>query len=232
MHILAPNQTIEKYPYSIGELRRDQPHTSFPRNPDDALLASWNVFPVQPTDYPQVDHTKNVTEGTPALQDGKWVQVWNITDATAEEIAERTEQQADSVRAERNAKLSASDWTQAKDIPENIATKWAAYRQQLRDVCIQPGFPWNVQWPSIDNVEPDPKLIGVEFEGVMCSATREDQNGLAAVMIGMQIQGALFQPTKFYFSNGNKLVLHLGNIQAFIATWMPFRQSFFIIDEK
>jgi hypothetical protein len=147
MHILAPNQSIKKYPYSIGELRRDQPNTSFPRNPDDALLAEWNVFPVQPTDYPQVDHTKNVTEGTPALQDGKWVQVWNVTDATAEEVEQRTEQKAASVRAERNAKLAASDWTQLADSAADKAA-WATYRQALRDITAQPSFPWGVEWPT------------------------------------------------------------------------------------
>jgi hypothetical protein len=147
MHILAPNQTIEKYPYSIGELRRDNPNTSLPRNPDDALLAEWNVFPVQPTVYPQVNYTKNVTEGTPVLQDGKWVQVWNVTDASAEEVAERTEQQADSVRAERNQKLSDSDWTQVADAPVDKQA-WADYRQALREVPDQAGFPWNVQWPE------------------------------------------------------------------------------------
>jgi hypothetical protein len=147
MHILAPNQIIEKYPYSIGELRRDQPNTSFPRNPDDALLAEWNVFPVRPTDYPQVDHTKNVTEGTPALQNGAWVQVWNITDATAEEVEQRTEQKAASVRTERNALLAASDWTQLADSAADKAA-WATYRQALRDITAQAEFPWGVQWPT------------------------------------------------------------------------------------
>lgn len=147
MHILAPNQTIEKYPYSIGELRRDNPNTSFPRNPDDALLAEWGVFPVQPTEYPTVDHTKNVSEGSPVLQNGVWVQVWNITNASAEEIAARTESQAEQVRAERNAKLSDTDWTQVADAPVSQAA-WATYRQALRDVPDQAGFPWGVTWPE------------------------------------------------------------------------------------
>jgi hypothetical protein len=148
MYILAPNQIIEKYPYSIGELRRDNPNTSFPRNPDDAMLAGWNVFPVYPRATPQPDHTKNVTEGTPALQDGKWVQVWNITDATAEEVAQRTEAQANQVRAERNQKLSDTDWTQVADAPVDKQA-WAEYRQALRNVPDQAGFPWDVQWPEM-----------------------------------------------------------------------------------
>lgn len=77
---------------------------------------------------------------------------------------------------------------------------------------------------------PDPKLVGVEFNGVMCSATAADQAGLAAVLLAIQLQGEAFQPTKFYFENGNTLVISLQNWQDFAATWLPFRQSFFIPD--
>ena len=52
------------------------------------------------------------------------------------------------VRAERNAKLTASDWTQVADAPVNKAA-WATYRQALRDISGQPGFPWSVEWPSM-----------------------------------------------------------------------------------
>jgi hypothetical protein len=105
------------------------------------------VFSVQPTDYPQVSHAKNVTEGTPVLQDGKWVQVWNVTDASADEIAERTEQREAQVRDERDQLLTASDWTQVADAPVD-QTAWATYRQALRDVPAQAGFPWEVEWPD------------------------------------------------------------------------------------
>ena len=74
---------------------------------------------------------------------------------------------------------------------------------------------------------PDPKLVGVLFEGGMCSATRDDQNGLIAVLTAYQLQGANFKPTKFYFENGNTLILTKDNLHAFIAVWMPFRQSFY-----
>ena len=76
---------------------------------------------------------------------------------------------------------------------------------------------------------PDPKWTGIEFEGVMCSATADDQSGLAAVLLAIQLQGAAFQPTRFYFANGNTLVLSLANYQAFTAAWLPFRQSFFAV---
>lgn len=71
------------------------------------------------------------------------------------------------------------------------------------------------------------KLEGVELEGVMCSATKDDQSGLVAVLTSFQLQGESFAATRFDFTNGNHLVITRENIQSFIAVWMPFRQSFF-----
>ena len=74
---------------------------------------------------------------------------------------------------------------------------------------------------------PDPKLTGVEFDGVMYSATSADQSGLMAVFLSIQIQGASFVPTRFSFENGSELIITLSNYQAFMDVWLPFRQSFF-----
>lgn len=78
----------------------------------------------------------------------------------------------------------------------------------------------------------DPKMVGVEFEGVMCSATEKDQNGLAAVLMAIQFQGATFKPTRFFFENGNTLILSLSNYESFASVWLPFRQSFFAAEPE
>ncbi|MEJ1353081.1 MAG: hypothetical protein RPU13_13810 [Candidatus Sedimenticola sp. (ex Thyasira tokunagai)] len=70
---------------------------------------------------------------------------------------------------------------------------------------------------------PDPKLVGVEFEGVMCSATSEDMWGLSSLRPHI-LAGASFP---FYFSNGTVLLLTPDNVAAFEAVWIPFRASFF-----
>lgn len=57
-------------------------------------------------------------------------------------------EQAKSVRDDRNKRLSDSDWTQVADAPVDKAA-WAAYRQALRDISSQTGFPWTVQWPEM-----------------------------------------------------------------------------------
>jgi hypothetical protein len=56
-------------------------------------------------------------------------------------------EQAASVRASRSDKLKDSDWTQVADAPVDKAA-WATYRQELRDISAQTGFPWAVEWPT------------------------------------------------------------------------------------
>ena len=50
------------------------------------------------------------------------------------------------IRTKRNALLAASDWSQVADAPVDQVA-WATYRQALRDVTDQVGFPENVDWP-------------------------------------------------------------------------------------
>jgi hypothetical protein len=148
MYVLAPNQTVEIFPYSIGALRRDNPNTSFPRNPSDAVLVDWNVFPVVEQSPPEYNPAnQNLNQLNPTLVDGEWLQTWQVTAASAEEIAERLQNKEAEVRQQRNELLSACDWTQLPDSPADHEA-WAMYRQDLRDVTAQAGFPWNITWPT------------------------------------------------------------------------------------
>ena len=80
-------------------------------------------------------------------------------DLTAEEIAELEARdaayaagadirKAAEVRSERNAKLAATDWTQASDVPQSVKDSYAPYRQALRDLPAQLGFPNEITWPT------------------------------------------------------------------------------------
>ena len=74
-----------------------------------------------------------------------------------------------------------------------------------------------------DNKRQADKLTGVEFEGVMCSATAEDMWGLSAIKEWV----AAGQTANFKFENGNTLAITPENYAAFQAVWVPFRASFF-----
>ena len=87
MYIKIKKNQIEKYPYSINELKQDNKDTSFPAEMSDERLADWDVFPVFPTDCPQVDYKQIVLEGNPVNKNGVWKQVWNVTDKSVEDIS-------------------------------------------------------------------------------------------------------------------------------------------------
>jgi hypothetical protein len=72
----------------------------------------------------------------------------NKTEAELQdEQQQRFAQECAAVRSERNELLSSCDWTQLADAPvDNLA--WAVYRQELRDIPSQSGFPWSVTWPT------------------------------------------------------------------------------------
>ena len=52
------------------------------------------------------------------------------------------------LRQERDIRLAECDWTQANDSPLKAASAWTTYRQSLRDVPKQSGFPHTVTWPT------------------------------------------------------------------------------------
>ena len=51
-------------------------------------------------------------------------------------------------RVKRSQLLTDSDWTQLPDVPETTQSKWLPYRQALRDITNQSGFPQSVNWPE------------------------------------------------------------------------------------
>jgi hypothetical protein len=56
-------------------------------------------------------------------------------------------EQAKSVRTSRTQMLKDCDWTQIADSTADKAV-WATYRQALRDITGQAGFPWTITWPD------------------------------------------------------------------------------------
>ena len=139
MYIKITDGKAERY--TFRQLRQDNPNTSFPKEPSLSTLAALGVFPVTQAGKPDVN-SGQVTERDeqPEVQDdGTYVWGWTVRDKTPAALATEA-------RAKRNALLTASDWTQVADAPVDQAA-WATYRQALRDITIQAGFPENIDWP-------------------------------------------------------------------------------------
>jgi len=128
-------------PYSLGQLRRDNPQVSFPSTIPADTLAEYDVYEVVTTQQPTYDDSAYKLEQSIELVDGVWTQVWVLVEHTAEDI----ERQWANIRSERNQYLSACDWTQLPDAPIN-SEEWATYRQALRDITTQ-ADPFAIVWP-------------------------------------------------------------------------------------
>jgi len=103
MYVKVKNQIAEQFPYSFAQLQADNPQTSFPASSTDAMLASFDVFPVVSTGA-QYDQATQV-----ATQEGceynankqRWETSWVVRDKTAEELQAEADIRAAQVEAQR-----------------------------------------------------------------------------------------------------------------------------------
>lgn len=156
---------------STGELVSEQaframfPNTSMPKPLTEAIINDFGGDVVFEGPQATGGTVYQYSQGAGVEQvHGKWYTKYVLgpifTDTTAEDgtvttaaeneaayQAMKDAEQAKSVRTTRGEKLKETDWTQVADAPVDKAV-WATYRQALRDVTAQAGFPWTITWPE------------------------------------------------------------------------------------
>lgn len=141
----------QKFPYTIGCLRKDNSSTSFPRHICAETLAAYGVFEVIMDTPPAVDSRsqKAARSNAPVYINSEWRLQWSVVEKTPEERQAYSDAAAKKVRVRRNTLLSDSDWTQVADAPVDTAA-WATYRQALRDITDHANFPYleEADWPT------------------------------------------------------------------------------------
>jgi len=133
VYVKITSGNVSQFPYTIGQLRRDNPSTSFPQVIPMDILASYEVHPVSVANEPSFNHlSQALTRNSAPTYDGaKWVISYSVSSKTTEETAA-------AVRVERDALLAASD---VHALADRITDEWKVYRQALRDLPAQSGFP-------------------------------------------------------------------------------------------
>jgi hypothetical protein len=133
-----------------SEFRSEHPNTSFPQVLTTEIIEYFGYDPVlegpQPTLIPPYQYAQR--DGVIEVN-GQWFTHYIAVTPDDEQKAAMDAAQAASVRTERNRRLSESDWTRLDDtgLSVDLKAEWEVYRQSLRDISDQPGFPWDVQWP-------------------------------------------------------------------------------------
>ena len=147
-----------------SEFRALHPNTSMPQQLSEELLNDFGADVV--FEGPQASggtvYQYSQAQGVEQIN-GKWYTKYvlgptfidtvedGVTTTAAQHEATykatKDAEQATAMRKQRDEKLAESDWTQVADAPVNKTT-WATYRQALRDITTQSGFPWTITWPT------------------------------------------------------------------------------------
>ena len=143
MHLKLTNGVPAKY--TLEQLRRDNPQTSFPKLIPDDLLASYDVYPYTRPAAPEYDQL------TARPVDGDFEQDaignWSLPYVVEQQPLDQAER---NIRSRRDDLLQETDWIVIKSYErgQNILAEWELYRQALRDITGQVGFPYEVIWPT------------------------------------------------------------------------------------
>ena len=152
-----------------GEIRRSMPNTSLPRVWTAAICDSLGIDPVLAAPAPEATGEYKSVSRNGVVQDanGNWVEAYverdmfadyvdeegvTVTKASQEEAytARKDAEAATAARAERDKLIASCDWMAIKAFEggTTVSAEWATYRQALRDVSAQAGFPNDITWPE------------------------------------------------------------------------------------
>ena len=152
-----------------GEIRRSMPNTSLPRVWTADICEFLGIDPVlaAPTPAPSGEYKSVSRNGVTQDANGNWVQAYverdmfadyvdedgvTVTKVSQEEAytATKDAEAATAARATRDGLIASCDWMAIKAFEggTGVATEWATYRQALRDVSAQEGFPNDITWPE------------------------------------------------------------------------------------
>lgn len=154
---------------SQGAIRKSMPNTSLPRVWTADICEFLGIDPVLEAPAPEASGEYKAVNRNGVTQDanGNWVFAWverdmfadyvdedgvTVTKVSQEEAytARKDAEAATAARAERDKLIASCDWMAIKAFEggTGVATEWATYRQALRDVSAQEGFPNDITWPE------------------------------------------------------------------------------------
>ena len=150
MYVKIVDGQVDTFPYSIVDLKKENPNTSFPARVSEELLNSFGVYSVSYANQPDINvATHKIVESTePSLVDGAWTVTYTSTALSTEEKELADTEAAVKNRDLRNASLATTDWWGASDV--TMTTEQTAYRQALRDITTHSNWPHLQEddWPT------------------------------------------------------------------------------------
>ena len=133
-----------------GEVRGLYANTSFPKTWSPELVEELGLDVVFESPTPTTTVYQTAFKDGVEQVNGKWTWKWSISEMDADAKAAKDAEAAKGVRATRDRLIAETDWIVIKNLElnQNVPGIWEVYRQNLRDVPAQAGFPHNVTWPT------------------------------------------------------------------------------------
>jgi hypothetical protein len=122
-------------PYSFAAFRAANKHTVYGVTIANLHLNAQSVYRVRTLPKPSEVGKKAVAQALPTLVGAEWVLDWDLVALSADEA-----------RTLRDELLASTDWTASSDV--TMTAEMTTYRQALRDIPSQVGFPQTVTWPT------------------------------------------------------------------------------------
>ena len=145
-YVQARNGVFERYVTDTEPTQWDENNYCFARNLSADRAAMLGVHKLKIVTPPYFDiATQKRVEKDAVLVEGMWTQVYAVEDMSPEDGNQRYDERATKARTLRDVWLAETDWTALSD--RTMKPEMAAYRQALRDVTNQEGFPYAVDWP-------------------------------------------------------------------------------------
>jgi hypothetical protein len=138
------NGAVVKYPYTAADMQTDFPDADFSAGITDEVLAACSAVAVKMGATPKHSSSTHTFSTTVEInEDGEAVVVIAATERRPEEAAYN-------LRHSRDIAMNRTDWVVTKSIErgEPVPLEYATYRQALRDLPNQEGFPYTYVWPE------------------------------------------------------------------------------------
>jgi len=155
--------TVVKFPYTFGDLRKDHPNVSFPKNITQSIMQKYGMVGVLEGPKPTLNDYQRVQRNAlPTLKDGGY---WMIEYTAVDMFADTTEdgvtttkeeheiayqatldaKAAETNRSTRNDLLAETDWWALSD--HTMTQAQIDYRQALRDITT------HAEWPNLSDAD-------------------------------------------------------------------------------
>ena len=177
-YVKITNGAVARYPYSVGQLRRDNPNVSFPRNIPLEIMRRYGMRPVTAEAMPSYDPLthKVTTATTPTrgvvrlmteadatdpitnvvdqslvgtpIYGNDWVLTRTVVDLSEDEIAANAVETATANREKRDELIAETDYLALSD--NTLTSEMTTYRQALRDITSHANWPnlGDDDWPT------------------------------------------------------------------------------------